>query len=192
MKNIIILSLCLLISTNMAFATRYVTHTYTTPKRYNYGYNYNPSVYNHRINRNFNPSRLADVERSLYGRTYDKQSSKARLNRLEKSIFHRTYSGMPLNQRMDNLIMNYNNSYPDSFTRNTTRTGKLTNMINGLNNMFYGTPTGLTPQVQPYFGFGTTSPNSSDWGRQSSYYGNNGWAIRNEQIGSGVGVKILD
>ena len=191
MKNIFVLILGLIFSINTAFATRYVTHTYTTPKRYNHRYNYNPGVYNHRINSNFNSARLADVERSLYGRTYDRQSSKARLNRLEKSVFHRTYPGMPLNQRMDNLIMNYNNSYPNSFTRNTTRTGKLTNMINGLNNMFYGTPTGFTPQIQPYCGYGV-SPNSSDWGRQSSYSGNNGWAIHNEQVGSGVGIKILD
>ena len=85
MKNVFVLILGLIFSINTAFATRYVTHTYTTPKRYNHAYNYNPNIYNHRIKRNFNPARLSDVERSLYGRTYDSQSSKARLNRLEKS-----------------------------------------------------------------------------------------------------------
>lgn len=187
MKILSVLFLALLLSCNCGFATRYVTQTYTTP---NY-YNYNPSIYNQYQSGDMNLSKLNVMEKTLYGRTYDDQNTNARLNRLEQSVFNRTYPTAPFAQRMDNLMMNYNNNYPNMYSKNTTRTGKLGNLINGLSNMFYGTPTGFTPMVNSYNTL-NTYPNSSDYGRQYGYYGRDGWRVNNENVGGGVGIKILD
>lgn len=180
MKKISILILGILLSINTVFATRYVTTTTTTP-------NYNPSIYN-RNTYGLSSARLSDMEYSIFGRTYENQNANARLNRLEKSLFNRTYSMVPYDERMNNLIMQYNNSFQNNYAQVSSRTGKLNNLINNLNGMFYGTPTGITPQVQPYFGYG----NNPNWGRQSSYSGRNGWRTFNENIGGGVGIKLLD
>ena len=124
----------------------------------------------------FNNSRLSEVELSLYGRTYESQTPEVRLSRLEKSVFNKTFPAVPFDERINN------------FSRISNKTGKINNLINGLNSIFYGTPTGMTPPVQPYYGYGS----NPDWGRQSSYYGNKGWRVNNEQLGSGFGIKILD
>ena len=188
MKKFAVVILGLLLSINSAFATRYVTQTYPAP---NAAYNYNPSIYNRNF-QNLNAARLSEVEQSFYGRTYETQNPNTRMNRLEKSVFNRTYPNLPFDQRMNNLIMNYNNNstnnYAGNFSQVSSRTGKLNNLINGLNGMFYGVPTGITPQVQPYFGTGS-DPN---WGRQSSYYGSKGWRTYNESVGGGTGIRILD
>lgn len=183
MKNLLVLILGLFLSLNTAFATRYVTQTYTTPNYNNY--NYNPSVYNQANLYDVNSARLSEVEQSLYGRTYENQNSNVRLNRLEKSVFNKTYPASPFEQRMNNLIMNYNNNYQNNYSQISTRGNKINNLINGLNGMFYGTPTGFTPQIQP-FGM---QPN---WGHRTDYVGSNGWARRNYNVGSGMGVRIID
>lgn len=183
MKNLSIVVLGLLLSINAAFATRYVTQTYTTPN-----YNYNPNIYNQNTY-DMNISRLAAVERSLYGRTFEKQNANTRLNRLEQSVFSRTYPNIPFDERMNNLIMNYNSNYPNNYSQVSSKSRKIGNLINGLSNAFYGTPTGFTPQVQPVYGFGNTDPH---YGHSSDYYGNRGWARNNYNIGSGMGIKLID
>lgn len=188
MKNFAILFLLILLSANTCFATRYITTTSPAPNVYNY----NPNIYNNNNNMyGFNNSRLSEVELSLYGRTYESQTPEVRLSRLEKSVFNKTFPAVPFDERINNLIMNYNNNYNNynnNFSRISNKTGKINNLINGLNSIFYGTPTGMTPPVQPYYGYGS----NPDWGRQSSYYGNKGWRVNNEQLGSGFGIKILD
>lgn len=183
MKKITAFIFGVLLTVNSAFATRYVTQTYTTPN-----YNYNPSVYNQANLYNMNNAKLSEVEQSIYGRTYEHQNPNTRLNRLEKSVFNKTYPSSSFDQRMNNLIMNYNNNYQNNYSQVSSRTGKINNLINGLNGMFYGAPTGFTPQIQPYNDYGS----DSNWGRQSQYYGNNGWRVRNQNVGGGVGIRLID
>lgn len=180
MKKAFVVLAGVILSVNFAFATRYVTQTYPAPQ-----YAYNPSIYN--TYGDVNTNRLSQVERSVYGRTYDGQSYENRLNRLEKSVFNRTYSALPLEQRINNLVVNYNNSantYPQPITN------KKSGLLNTIGTMLMGSPTGFTPQVNsnPYWNDNFSAPN----GRTTDYYGRHGWYHNNDQIGSGVGIKILD
>lgn len=183
MRKFSILVFGLLLSINGAFATRYVTHTYQTP-------NYNPSIYNQANVQDMNNTKLSQVEQSLYGRTFESQNPNARLNRLEESVFSRTYPNVPFDQRMNNLIMHYNNNFQNNYSQVSNKSSKIDNLINGLSNMFYGVPTGMTPQVQPYYD-DYNSPDSG-WGRSSSYYGRNGWRVNNRSLGGGTGIRLID
>jgi len=62
-----------------------------------------------------NYPKISEVERSLYGKAYTNQDISLRLARLEKSIFSTTYPNSTLSQRVDNIILNYNqmNQYPN-------------------------------------------------------------------------------
>lgn len=64
---------------------------------------------------NVNYPKISEVERSLYGRAYSNQDITLRLARLEKSIFSTTYPNSTLSQRVDNIILNFNqiNQYPN-------------------------------------------------------------------------------
>lgn len=184
MKKLLVIIAGLVLSVNGAFATRYVTTTAypKTPA-------YNPSVYNNGY-RNINSDKIAQVEQSVYGRTYEGQSFDNRLKRLEKSLFNRTYSNLPYEERINNLVVNYNNNYNNY---NTNYTAPVANsrgggLLNLLGTMLMGTPTGLSPQINPYWTSNPSAPN----GRQTDYYGRNGWSHHNEQIGSGMGVHIID
>lgn len=57
---------------------------------------------------NVNYPKISEVERSLYGRVYANQDITLRLARLEKSIFSATYPNSTLSQRVDNIILNFN------------------------------------------------------------------------------------
>ena len=61
-------------------------------------------------------------------------------------------------------------------------------LLNKITTFFTGTPTGMTPQVNPYWNDNFYAPN----GKQTDFAGTNGWYHHNDQIGSGVGIKILD
>ena len=158
MKNFYLIFFALLLSVNTCFATRYVTQNNITP-------NYNPNIYN---------------------QNYYDASGFNRLSQFEQSFYGRTYSNLPFDERMNNLIMNYNNNYNSNYSKVSSKSRKINNFMNGLSNIFYGMPTGMTPQIQPTYGI---DPN---WGRQNQYYGRDGWRVNNESIGSGMGVKILD
>lgn len=59
--------------------------------------------------------RINEIEQSLYGKTYPKQDIQVRLARIEKSLFSTSYPNMSLSQRVDNIMMNFNESkgYPN-------------------------------------------------------------------------------
>lgn len=60
-------------------------------------------------------SNISKIEQSLYGRNYADQNIASRLSRIEKSLFNSTYQNSPSSQRIDNIIMNFNqiNQYPN-------------------------------------------------------------------------------
>lgn len=189
MKKVLVILAGLVLSVNCVFATRYVTHTYPAKN-----YAYNPSVYNNSYNNNYNntnyhnvnSNKLSQVERSIYGKTYESQSYENRLSRLEKSLFNRTYSNLPYEERINNLVVNYNNNYNNYATPVNNK--KWGGLMSTLGTMLMGTPTGMTPQVNPYWDGDFSAPN----GRQTDYYGRNGWYHHNDQIGSGTGIHIID
>ena len=186
MKKLLLLLFGLIFCIEGAFAgTRHVVRTYQTP---NYNYfsadNVQPL---HSINNN----KLTEMERSIFGKTYERQNSNARINRLEQSVFNRTYPNRPFDERLNNIIVNYNNnsSYTDSYSSMPVpRQSRWQGLRSTLGSMVFGTTTGVTPQVSPYWHRPYYAPN----GRQTDYYGNRGWDHRNNQMGSGVGVKILE
>lgn len=76
--------------------------------------------------RNYNQANNADyqkitqIENSLYGKNFAYQDILIRLSRIEKNIFNKTYPSLPLSQRVDNIVANYNQSveYPN-ISKNT-------------------------------------------------------------------------
>jgi len=69
---------------------------------------------------NANYPKINQIERSLYGQNYIKQDILKRLARIEKSLFSTSYPSLALSQRVDNIIMNFNqmNEMPN-LTSNT-------------------------------------------------------------------------
>lgn len=55
-------------------------------------------------------SKISQAEQTILGQTYETQNINIRLNRLEQTLFNRTYPKMPYEQRVNNIIMNYNNN----------------------------------------------------------------------------------
>lgn len=55
-----------------------------------------------------NYPRINEIEHSLYGQNFSKQDILLRLSRIEKSIFNSSYPSLTLAQRVDNIILNYN------------------------------------------------------------------------------------
>lgn len=80
----------------------------------------------------------------------------------------------------------YQNRYDANYTQ--TQTTRVGGLLNSISNMFMGTPTGMTPQVNPYWDGDFYAPN----GKQTDYVGRNGWIHTNNQIGSDTGVHIID
>lgn len=120
--------------------------------------------------------RLLEIEKALYGHTYAEQELLARIERLENTIYNRYYPDYTIDQRLNNLIYNYNKR------NQIARTNRIKRIVNGINSTFVGVPTGFTPPINdPYYnGYG------------SYYYGNNGWRYYNNNIGTSSGIKILD
>lgn len=58
---------------------------------------------------------ISKIEQSLFGRTFTNQNISTRLSRIEKSLFTTTYPDASDNQRIDNIISNFNqiNKYPN-------------------------------------------------------------------------------
>lgn len=55
-----------------------------------------------------NYPRINEIEKSLYGRIFNGQDILLRLARIEKTLFSTTFPNSTLAQRVDNVIMNYN------------------------------------------------------------------------------------
>lgn len=64
---------------------------------------------------NTNYSNIIPIEQSLFGRSFQNQSISARLSRIEKTLFTTTYPNSSDAQRIDNIILNFNqiNRYPN-------------------------------------------------------------------------------
>jgi len=51
---------------------------------------------------------VTKIEQTLFGNTYTKQDITIRLSRIERSMFSATYPGASVDQRVQNIIMNFN------------------------------------------------------------------------------------
>ena len=163
MKKIFVIAFLFIFSVPAFSAVRYVTTSTPVPHSYRTMPHYNT------INRPY-----THVRRNRYNTP----------RKIRKYNKYRDYN------RYNNGLNSY---YPGTSTYYTTgnSTGGLGGFFHNLKTSFFGTPTGLTPPVNPYYSYG---PNSygSNYGDYQDYYGNRGWAIRNKQIGTGTGVQILD
>lgn len=106
---------------------------------------------------------------------------------------HRVYQRPPHNNygRYPRPIYDrpYDNPrYRNRYNSTSYKTRRVGGLLNSIGNMFIGSPTGVTPQVNPYWDSDFSAPN----GKQTDYAGRNGWIHTNEQIGSGMGVHIID
>ena len=55
-----------------------------------------------------NDSRLLELEKATFGKDYSKNDLNLRLNRLEKSMFNKTFPDLNADERIENLLSNYN------------------------------------------------------------------------------------
>ena len=123
-------------------------------------------------------NKLLEIENALYGHTFAEQELLARIERLENAIYNRYYPNYPLEQRINNLIYNYNQR------NKLARTNRIKRIVNDLSTTFTGVPTGFTPPISdPYY---------NGCGNNRYYYGNNGWRYYNNSFGTGSGIRILD
>lgn len=81
-----------------------------------------------------------------------------------------------------------NPRYRNRYGYNSINVGGTGSLFNRISTFFTGTPTGVTPQVNPYWDDDTKNEN----GKQFDYEGTNGWYHHDEQIGSSTGVHIID
>lgn len=183
------LFICLLVICSCAQVkadTRYVTTSTPIPNS-SYAYNYQDD---------YGSAKLAEIESSILGRHYIGQNIDLRLNRLEQTVFNRTYPNSTITQRIDNLVVYHNNNSGRFANNNNTinpvsSNNKVKGIINGITSSFFGTPTGLTPPINPYYSYGSNGY-GSNYGDYQDYYGNNGWYRKNNSIGNNTGVHILD
>lgn len=70
-----------------------------------------------------NSATLNQVEQTLFGRSYQNQNATLRLSRIEKNLFSTTYPNATNEQRIDNIISNFNqmNKYPNISTNSLSR-----------------------------------------------------------------------
>ncbi|MDD3436234.1 MAG: hypothetical protein PHC64_03670 [Candidatus Gastranaerophilales bacterium] len=64
---------------------------------------------------NINYPKVSQIEQKLFGKTYSNQDIAMRLSRIERSLFSTTYAHSTNEQRIDNIISNFNqiNTYPN-------------------------------------------------------------------------------
>ncbi len=147
-----------------------------------------PQNYTNGTTQGYDASRLSNIEMSVFGRNYNGQDINSRLNRLEKSVFNRTYPNSTFQQRIDNLVVNYKNG---SRLSPVNSSGKVKSIVNSLNSSLFGTPTGFTPPINPYYSYGDNSY-GSNYGDYRDYYSNHGWYRRGNSVGTGTGIHIID
>ena len=90
-----------------------------------------------------NIDKLAEIENTMFGKTYADQELLARIERLENIVYKRYYSSYPIDERLNNLIHNYNYSRQNRIVR----TNKIKRIVDTINSTFFGVPTGYTPPI---------------------------------------------
>ena len=135
----------------------------------------------------YNYSKIAEAEEYLFGENFASQNLMTRLERLEDNIFGRRYTNTSIEQRVNNIIYNYNRNANSNTTYKKT---KFRNIIDGLNQTFFGVPTGYTPPIytNPYYNW----DDGSRYGSYNDYYGHNGWHRYNTGVNTGSRIRIID
>ena len=184
--------LTLLLAFGCFLATFAETRTFSTisPLPNNYYSPYN-NYYNTNQLQKINYSRLTQIERAVLGRSYGSQNLQSRLNRLESKVFNTTYPAMALNQRIDNLMMNYNQM--NNWSNNYSCTPANKNWQGVVSRIFsQGTMTGFTPPIT------SSSYYDSDFfpyysnGLNQSVQTNHGYYNQFQNNGASTGVTILN
>lgn len=65
-----------------------------------------------------NYRKVTEAEKTILGQTFENQDMNVRLNRLEESVFNRTYPTLSFEQRVNNIIVNYNNTAGNTSYKN--------------------------------------------------------------------------
>ena len=161
-------------------------------------------------------SGIQRLERKLFDETYENETFDERLQRLETKLFGTIQDGS-LDQRYLTLrsaaksykaynpyyynpyyannmyYKNYNNQYrPPIFTGATGSSWKAT-ALNNFRNQFIGTPTGITPAMDPAYmdWFEAERAMMGDGERRYSRT-NRGYSNNNTERGAKTGVTIID
>lgn len=159
---------------------------------------------------------LSRMERNMFGRSFKNDSQAERVSRLEREMFGMNQPG-DVNRRFDNLRAGYrgyrNNIRqcpPQMYTTSHPYTnynpqygyqtpiirsgGGFRGALNSLGNfMLGGTPTGMTPPVNPVFDdwFESDFDDTSS-GYSRGFTSNRGYGYHNTRTGGSTGVTILD
>ncbi len=135
-------------------------------------------------------TKLAEIENAVFGRNFAGQKILSRIERLEYRVFNRLYPDSSPEQRIANLVHNYNNAVSQSTQPPVTN--KLKTVVNDITSSFFGAPTGYTPPISdPYYNRSYNGM-GQNYGSYSDYYGNNGWHKYEHNYGTGSGVHIID
>lgn len=129
---------------------------------------------------------LIDVEEYLFGRNFRTDSLNYRLNRIENRLFNQNYSSMAPVDRVNNILLNYQDRYYNNYLSNSRNPDTLAQKIL---NRFIGQPTGFTPPIMntPYNGYGYPV------GINRYNTSNRGYNYSNTVPANvGAGIRILD
>lgn len=78
-----------------------------------YGYDYATDGF-----QPLNSNKVTQIEYSVLGQSYENQNIDVRLNRLEKVLFNKTFTRLSNEQRINNIVMNADNSANNLLTKN--------------------------------------------------------------------------
>lgn len=135
-------------------------------------------------------AKLSEMENAVFGRNYAGQQILSRIDRLEDRVFNRLYPNASPEERIANLLHNYNNTVNQSTQAPVTN--KLKTVVNDITSSFFGTPTGYTPPLSyPDYNWNNNGIRQN-YGNYGDYYGNNGWHKYGHNYGTGSGVHIID
>lgn len=159
---------------------------------------------------------LSRMEKNMFGRSFQNDSQAERVSRLEREMFGMNQSG-DLNRRFDNLragYRGYRNSVSQCPPQMYTQTypyshynpqygyqtpiirsgGGIRGALNSLGNfMLGGTPTGLSPQINPaYADWYDEDFDDASSGYSRGFTSNRGYGYHNTRTGGSTGVTILD
>lgn len=183
MKNFLVL-LIILSAVCPSFAESRIIKTYApAPNANGYYGSYNGVS-------DYSYAKLAEMENAVFGRNYAGQQLQSRLDRLEDRVFNRLYPDTSPEQRINNLLYNYNRA----ISQNTLAPSgnKLKTIVNDITSSFFGTPTGYTPPISDTYSNWGSNGFGQRYGSYSDYYGNNGWHRYGRSAGTGSSVHILD
>jgi len=126
---------------------------------------------------------LSALEKYAMNRIFPKESELNRLERLEELTFGSVQSG-DIQSRYKNvesaILASPQNNYKQSWRNN-------------FNNFLIGQPTGITPNISPFFSQNyNPSYNNSRIEQFSNGIFGNGFRIHNNSFTSGSGIRLLD